>query len=311
MPLFKSAKQKEAAETPIGLGATLETITGQFKRREAIRFDGKVYTYQEVNEQANRVAGGLAALGIGKGDRVAMMLPNIPEFIFCLFGIQKLGAVAVPFNTMYKGREISFILQDSAARAIICLTNFANLINEIKEDCPDLEHVIVTGQRTLVFVEPDASVNVQMVFEKSTFASHDEAFHAVGAMLVDTLKALGVADAWYKHQGAIRSRGRKLATILLREAENLYVVNAITYLQEMNAEPLFKVIYVPLEIKERALEPMTGIKEESGNTVTLDQFKDTLVGKLQEQFGITVEEGKLTRDELIAYEKNRALANRV
>ncbi len=311
MPLFKSAKQKEAAETPTGLGATLETIAGQFKRREAIRFDGKVYTYQEVNEQANRVAGGLANLGIAKGDRVAMMLPNIPEFIFCLFGIQKLGAVAVPFNTMYKGREISFILQDSAARAIICLTNFANLINEIKEDCPDLEHVIVTGQRTLVFVEPDASVNVQMVFERGTFGSHDEAFHAVGAMLVDTLRELGAKDAWYKHQGAVRARGRKLATILLREVENLYVVNAITYLEEMNAEPLFKVIYVPLEIKERALEPMTGIKEESGGTVTLDQFKDTLVGKLGEHFGVTVEEGKLTRDELIAYEKNRALANRV
>ena len=310
MALFKPSKQKEV-ETPISLGGTLETITGQFKRREAIRFNGKVYSYQEVNEQANRVAGGLAALGIVKGDRVAIMLPNIPEFVFTFFGIQKLGAVAVPFNTMYKGREISFILQDSAARAIVCLTNFANLINEIKEDCPDLQHVIVTGQRTLVFVEPDASVNVQMVFEKSAFQSHDEAFHAVGGMLVDTLKELGVADAWYKHQGAIRARGRKLATILLREVENLYVVNAITYLEEMNAEPLFKVIYVPLEIKERALEPMTGIKEESGRAVSLDQFRDTLIRKLKERFGVHVEDGKLTRDEMIAYEKNRALAGRV
>jgi long-chain acyl-CoA synthetase len=310
MPLFKSQKTKDV-EVPIGLGATLETITRQFKRRESIRFDGKVYSYQELNEQANRVAGGLASLGIQKGDRVAMMLPNIPEFVFTFFGIQKLGAVAVPFNTTYKGREITFILRDSAAKAIVCLSNYANFINEIKYDCPDLEHVIVTGQRTLVFVDPDATVNVQMVFEKAQFASDDEAFYAVGELLVDSFKELGVNEAWYKHQGSIRAQGKRLAIILLREVENLYVVNVVTYLENMDAEPLFKVIYVPPEIKERALEPMTSIGEQSGRRVTLDEFKDTLLGKLRERFGVEVEDGKLTRDEMIAYEKNRALANRV
>ncbi|MFW5738586.1 MAG: AMP-binding protein, partial [Spirochaetota bacterium] len=160
-------RTKNDGPPPMGLAHTLEEITRRYKRREAIRFEGKVTTYQELEEQANRVASGLASLCIGKGDRVAMMLPNIPEFAYAFFGIQKLGAVAVPFNTMYKGREISFILKDSDARAIICLTNFANLINEIREECPSLEHVIVTGQRTLVFVDPDATVNVQLVFERS------------------------------------------------------------------------------------------------------------------------------------------------
>lgn len=310
MALFKSQKTKNV-EVPIGLGATLETITRQFKRREAIRFDGKVYSYQELNEQANRVAGGLASLGIGKGDRVAMMLPNIPEFVFTFFGIQKLGAVAVPFNTTYKGREITFILRDSAAKAIVCLSNYANFINEIKYDCPDLEHVIVTGQRTLVFVDPDATVNVQLVFEKAQFDSHDEAFYAVGELLVDTFKELGASEAWYKHQGSIRAQGKRLAVIVLREAENLYVANVVTYVENMDAEPLFKVIYVPPEIKERALEPTTNIAEQSGTAVSLEEFKDTLLGKLSQRFGADVEEGKLTRDELIAYEKNRALANRV
>jgi long-chain acyl-CoA synthetase len=310
MALFKSQKTKDV-EVPIGLGATLETITRQFKRREAIRFDGKVYSYQELNEQANRVAGGLASLGVQKDDRVAMMLPNIPEFVFTFFGIQKLGAVAVPFNTTYKGREITFILRDSGAKAIVCLSNYANFINEIKYDCPDLEHVIVTGQRTLVFVDPDATVNVQLVFEKAQFDSHDAAFYAVGELLVDTFRELGVSEAWYKHQGSIRAQGKRLAVILLREVENLYLVNVVTYLENMDAEPLFKVIYVPPEIKERALEPMTSIAEQSGTALSLEVLKDTLLGKLSQRFGADVEEGKLTRDELIAYEKNRALANRV
>lgn len=303
-------KGKGGGELPIGMAQTLQETTRRFKRREAIRFEGRVYTYQELDENANRIAGGLRSLGIEKGDRVALMLPNIPEFAFALFGIQKLAAVAVPFNTMYKGREISFIVRDSGARAIICLGSFANLINEIREDCPDLEHVIVTGQRTLVFADPDATVNVQMVFEKSKFSSSEEAFRSIGAMFVDVFHTLGADDAWYKHQGAIRAHGKKLATILLSEIENLYFVNVVSFIAQMNVDALFKVIWVPQEIKDKVVEPVTSIGEESGSVPSLERFRDVLLEKIGARLSVAVEEGKLTRDELMAYEKNRALAGR-
>jgi long-chain acyl-CoA synthetase len=304
-------KTKASDDVPLGLAHTLEEIVSRYRKREAIRFENRAYTYQELDEEANRVAGGLASLGIGKGDRVAMMLPNIPEFVFSFFGIQKLGAIAVPFNTMYKGREISFILKDSGAKAIICLSNFSNLIQEIQSDCPELKHVIVTGQRTFVFVEPDGTVNIQMVFEKSRFPDPSDAFHTIGGALVSAFKELGVGDAWYSHQGAIRSSGKKLATILLSEIENLYVCNIMTWLQQMDTAPLFKVLYVPPEIKERALEPMTSIKAETAKDVSLNSFKDVLVKCLGAALDIEFEAGKLTRDEVIAYEKNRALSARI
>lgn len=307
MALFKKTVD---IDVPIGLGHALEAVVAARKKGEAIRMEGRTWTYQELDEQANRVAGGLASLGIGRGDRVAMMLPNIPEFVFTFFGIQKLGAVAVPFNTMYKGREISFILKDSGAKAIVCLSSFANLINEIKGDCPDLEYVIVTGQRTLVFVDPDATVNIQMVIETTTFDSADEAFHAVGEVLVETYHALGVEDAWYKHQGAIRSCGKKLAVMLLREIEGLYIFNIVTYLRQMDTDSLFKVIYVPPEIKERALEPMTSVEEQTGTAPGLDAFRDTLSTALERRLAVKLKPGQLTRDEILAYEKNRALAAR-
>ena len=318
--LFGRKKGKAAggsdAELPVGIGRTLEEIVRRYKRREALRFEGKTYSYQELDEQANRVAGGLQSLGIGAGDRVALMLPNIPEFAFSFYGIQKIGAVAVPFNTMYKGREISFILKDSAAKAIICLSNFANLINEIKEDCPDLEHVIVTGQRTLVFVDPDATVNVQMVVEKTNFESADGAFRTVGAALVDTFKRLGVDGAWYKHQGAVRVGGKKIATILLSEIENLYIVNVVAFLAAMDTDPLFKVLWVPPEIKDKAVEPSTSVAEVSSQELgdaaaAVETFKNALLAVLNEALGVSFETGKLTRDELLAYEKNRALAGRL
>lgn len=301
-------KSKNDGPPPLGLAHTLEEMTKRYKRREALRFEGKVTTYQELEEQASRIANGLASLGIGTGDRVAMMLPNIPEFATSFFGIQKLGAVAVPFNTMYKGREISFILKDSGAKAIICLSNFANLINEIREECPSLEHVIVTGQRTLVFLDPDASVNVQLVFERTRYPHPEEALREIGETMVAVFQALGVSDAWYKHQGAVRAHGRKLATILLSEIENLYVANVVGFLRKMDTEPLFKVLYVPPEIKDKALEPLTSVEEQTGTAPTLEQFRDAVAEQLAARLQIELEPGKLTRDEMIAYEKNRALA---
>ncbi len=310
----RARKQQEAAQSTegLGLGRTLETITRQYKRKEALRFEGKIYSYQEVDESVNRIASGLEQLGIRQGDRVALMLPNIPEFVFAFFGIQKLGCVAVPFNTMYKGREISFILRDSGAKAIICLSNFANLINEIKEDCPDLEHVIITGQRSLIFVDPESTANVQLVFEQSHFPDTDALFHKLGAVMVDTFRGLGVEGAWYKHQGAVRAEnGRKLATILLTTIENLYVVNIVGFIGPMDQESLFRIVYVPPEIKDKALEPMASVQELTGKSVSLEDFRAALSTALLEHMDVELEPGKLTRDETMAYEKNRSLASRI
>lgn len=259
------SKTKNDQPVPIELAAMLEEVSRRHKKREAIRFENRVVTYQELDEEANRVAGGLASLGIGKGDR----------------------------------------------GAIICLSNFSNLIQEIQSECPELKHVIITGQRTFVFVEPEGSVNVQLVFEKTLFADTDTAFHTIGAAMMESFKQLGVGDAWYSHIGAIRASGKKLATILLSEIENLYICNIMTWLKNMDTAPLFKVLYVPPEIKERALEPMTSVLQETGRKVSLDDFKALLAATMADKLGVSFSEGELTRYELIACEKNRALAGRL
>ena len=292
------------------LGQLLEDAARRHKKKEALIFEGHAISYRELDEQAGKVANGLASLGLGRGERVAIMLPNTPEFVYSFFGIQKLGAVAVPFNTMYKGREITHILSDCGARAIITLTNFAPLINEIRADVPTLEHVIVTGQRTLVFAQPGSTAAVQMVVEKRRFASADEAFHAVGGLLVEVLQRLGASDAWYRHQGSIRAHGKKIATILISEIENLFVVNAVVFLDALKTDEFFKVVWVPPEIKDKALEPMTSLREESGREVTLEELRQVLAECLRERLGVELAEGALKRDELFGYQKNRALAYR-
>ncbi len=294
----------------MNLGKLLEERTKEYKKNPALIFGGKQISYQQLNENVNKLANGLKNLGINKGDRVAIMLPNIPEFIYSFFALQKLGVIAVPFNTMYKGREIIHILNDCGAKAIIALSNFASLINEIKTDVTSLEHVILTGERTLLFVHPESTISIQMVHESAFFESADQEYQKVGEILVETLKNFGVTAAWYKHRGSIRVNGRKIASFIISQVENLTVMNALCFLGKLKTDDFFKVIWVPAEIKDKILEPLTSVEEVTGAKLDKTEFKNTLVEELKKGLGIEIEEGPLKRDELFAYEKQRALAHK-
>lgn len=285
----------------------LEMAVKKYKRKDALYFEGKTVTYRELDENSNKAANALIELGIKPGDRVAMMLPNTPEFVYTFLGIQKVGAVAVPFNTMYKGREITHILNDSGAKAIICLSNFANLINEIREDTPALEHVILTGQRTVIPITPESTVNVQMVVDKDQFDSPDLAFSEVGEILVETLKSFGV-DAWYKHRGGVRVGGKKIATVLVSQLENMILVNSIIFIGPMPADELFKVVWISPEIKDKVLEPSTSILEETGKQIDAKEFEIAFLNALKEKTGIEANPGQMKRDELFGYEKTISLS---
>jgi long-chain acyl-CoA synthetase len=84
-------------------------------------FQGASRTYAQVKDTANRIAGFLEAKGIGKGDKVAIFLPNLPHFPEILFGILKAGAVAVNCNPIYTAAELNHQLKDSESRMVFCM----------------------------------------------------------------------------------------------------------------------------------------------------------------------------------------------
>jgi phenylalanine ammonia-lyase len=112
-----------------------------FPRKVALTFEGRSYTYAELDEWSNRVAEGLARLGIGRGDRVALFLPNIPEFAAAYLGIQKLGAIAVSLNSTLRREETKFILNDSGAVALFTTAELRENVDA--GTSPALKHVIV------------------------------------------------------------------------------------------------------------------------------------------------------------------------
>lgn len=92
-----------------------------------------------------RLATALAAMGIKKGDKVALFLPNSPEFIISFFGILKAGGVPTPMNPSYKSREVAYQYEDSEAVALITREELYPIIKEVKERVP-IENVILVGK---------------------------------------------------------------------------------------------------------------------------------------------------------------------
>ncbi|HWR70276.1 MAG TPA: AMP-binding protein, partial [Dehalococcoidia bacterium] len=113
----------------ITLHQLLENTAKRFPDSTAIIFPGALgdaykLNYRQLNDDANRMANALAGLGVQKGDRVALLLPNCPQFVIAYYGALKLGAIVVAFNPLYSPREIEHQLNDCEAKVIIVLSLF-------------------------------------------------------------------------------------------------------------------------------------------------------------------------------------------
>jgi len=100
------------------LALNLVEATDMYPTRPAVRLDDFLLTYQELDERSARAAALLAEHGVEPGDRVALMLPNVPQFPMLYYGILRAGAVVVPMNPLLKAREIEYYLQDSGTRLL-------------------------------------------------------------------------------------------------------------------------------------------------------------------------------------------------
>jgi long-chain acyl-CoA synthetase len=112
--LAAATDAREAAMTNLALN--LVEAKDMYPQQAAVRLDGLVLTYDQLDERSARVARLLAARGVGPGDRVGLMLPNVPEFAMLYYGVLRAGAVVVPMNPLLKAREVEYYLSDSGAK---------------------------------------------------------------------------------------------------------------------------------------------------------------------------------------------------
>lgn len=121
----------------------IETATN-YPNKVAIHFMGKELTYKEVFDLSKRVANYLQSLGLEKGDRVAIMLPNIPQAVISYYGVLLAGGIVVQTNPLYTERELEYQLKDSGSKILVCLDILLPRANRVKGNT-NVEHIIVTG----------------------------------------------------------------------------------------------------------------------------------------------------------------------
>ncbi len=129
----------------MNLNHILEQVTTERGSEVAIRFSDKDISFSTLLEAVQRLTRGLHKLGIRRGDRIALMLPNLPQFPIVYYAVLRMGAIVVPINMMYKGREVARLLEDAEVKAIIAwngvwwdLQRYTAVLNSIK-------HIILLG----------------------------------------------------------------------------------------------------------------------------------------------------------------------
>src|SRR5713101_6679531 len=122
----------------------LDQTVSRFPSQTAFIYYGTRLSYARFSSLANRFAAALLRLGIQKGDRVAIALPNIPQYPIAFYGALRAGAVVVPTNPLYTEREMQHQMADSGARILVMLDNFYPVVRAVRANT-QLEHIILTS----------------------------------------------------------------------------------------------------------------------------------------------------------------------
>ncbi|MDZ7262664.1 MAG: long-chain fatty acid--CoA ligase [candidate division KSB1 bacterium] len=115
----------------------------EYPNHTAVIFFGNKISYQQLDQLVNQFASALNYLGVKKGDRVALILPNIPQYPICHWAAMKLGAILVPTNPLYVERELEYQLNNSGAETAVVLDLLARRVNAVK-DKTKLKQIIFT-----------------------------------------------------------------------------------------------------------------------------------------------------------------------
>ncbi|MBK6868950.1 MAG: long-chain-fatty-acid--CoA ligase [Burkholderiales bacterium] len=133
----------DASQYP-SLVALIEEAFGKYADRTAYSFMGKDVSYAETDEQSRALAGYLQSLGLARGDRVAIMMPNVPQYPATVAAILRAGYVVVNVNPLYTARELEHQMKDSGAKAIIIIENFAATLQQCIAST-QIKHVVLAS----------------------------------------------------------------------------------------------------------------------------------------------------------------------
>ncbi len=154
------------------LVALIEESFVKYRDLDAYRFMGKSIRFGQIDDLSRAFAAYLQAQGLEKGDRVAIMMPNVPQYPVAVAGILRAGCVVVNVNPLYTPRELEHQLKDSGAKLIVLVENFANTLQQVMSHVPT-RHVVLTGLGDLLGFPKGAIVNYVVRKVKKMVPAYD------------------------------------------------------------------------------------------------------------------------------------------
>lgn len=128
----------------VPLTRLLDDSAAAFPTKVALAFLGTTLTYRDLKDSVDSLATALAGLGVDKGDRVALVLPNCPQYVISFFAALRLGAIVVPTNPLYTPAELGQQLRDAGVKVVICLDKTYAGVAQAR-DSAGVQHVVVTS----------------------------------------------------------------------------------------------------------------------------------------------------------------------
>ena len=125
------------------LHEVMRATAARFPDKTAMTFKDQTITFADFDRQSNRLANGLARLHLASGDRLALYVPNCPQYELAFYAASKLGAIACPMNPSYREREITYQVNDSGAKVIVTHASLWPVVDACRAQMPDLAHVVV------------------------------------------------------------------------------------------------------------------------------------------------------------------------
>jgi long-chain acyl-CoA synthetase len=141
------------------LVALLEESFRKYRDQKAYLFMGRAFTFGQIDDHSRALAAYLQSLGLAPGDRVAVMMPNVPQYPVAVAAILRAGLVVVNVNPLYTPRELEHQLKDSGAKAIVVIENFASVLQQVIDAVPTKKVIV-------------ASMGDMLGFMKGTLVNH-------------------------------------------------------------------------------------------------------------------------------------------
>ncbi len=132
------------SDRPASMHAMLESAVARHGEREALVFEGRRWTWRALDAEVAQVAAGLAARGVGRADRVLLLLGNLPEFIFTLYATQRVGAIAVPVSVREQKPGLEFIANQCGAKLVVHEAALSERVPDTVA-CPALQGRVAVG----------------------------------------------------------------------------------------------------------------------------------------------------------------------